>query len=110
MESVQNFDVFDRIEYTIIRDLSQVQNEGTEAGHPMQEDVWVHISNMVEEAYQEALQIFRTLRDSPKRQEYADYLVQHEDEITESIDATLYVSEEDQVNTAKTEMLKWLQM
>ena len=109
-ESVQNFDVFKRIEDTLIYDKSLVQNEGTELDHPMNEDVWVAISNMVDESYDIALTTFRSLRESPKRQEYADYLVAHENEITTAIDDNLYVSTQEQALSARTEMLQWLQM
>ena len=110
MESVQNFDVFQRIEDTIIYDLSLVQNEGTQLDHPLEESKWIELSNSVETAYQEALQTFRGLRDSPKRHEYADYLVAHEYEITEAIDAVLHVSDQDQLDVAKSEMLRYLQI
>ncbi len=110
METVQNFDVFQRIEDTIIYDISLVQNEGTQMEHPLEETKWIELSNGVELAYREALDKFRSLRDSPKRQVYADYLVAHEYEITEAIDSVLHVSTQDQLDTARSEMLRYLEL
>ena len=109
-ETVQNFDVFQRIEDTIIYDISLVQSEGTQMGHPLEESKWIELSNNVELAYREALALFRSIRDSNKRQAYADYLTQHEYEITEAIDVVLHVSDQDQLDTAKSEMLRYLEL
>ena len=110
MESVQNFDVFDRIEQALLRDISIVSDNGIDAGHPLEESRWVILSSAVEEAYREALDLFRATRDSHRRQEYADYLMAHEEKIIEAIDVLLYVSDQEQLLEAKDEMLMWLQL
>lgn len=108
-ESVQNFDVYDRIIETLMYDISMVQNEGTQLDHPLQDDIWIELSDSVERAYREALDYVKSKRDSPQRQKYADYLVAHEPEITEAIDAVLRVSTQDQIDQARTEMLRYLE-
>lgn len=110
METVQNFDVFDRIEQALLRDISLVSDNGIDAGHPLEESRWVILSSAVEEAYREALDLFRATRDSHRRQEYADYLMAHEEKIIEAIDVLLYVSDQEQLLEAKDEMLMWLQI
>ena len=108
-ESVQHFDVFDRIEHTILYDMGLVETDGAQLDHPLQEDKWISLSNEIYLCYENALQVFRSNRDSPNRQAYADYLWQHEDEVCEAIDALLYVSNEEQLAGANSEMLRYLE-
>lgn len=108
METVQHFDVFDRIEQVILTDIDLVSNNGSQLEHPVEEGKWVELSNACELAYREALDKFRALRDSPKRQQYADYLVAHEFEVTEAIEVVKYSSTQEQLAEAKEEMLRYL--
>lgn len=108
-ETVQHFDVFDRIERTILYDMGVIDTEGVMTDHPMYEARWVDLSQMAYLYYENALQVFRTNRDSPNRQKYADYLWQHEEEVCNAIDALLYVSTEEQLASVNTEMLRYLE-
>lgn len=110
METVQHFDVFDRIEQKLLEDIDIVSNNGSQLEHPLEESKWVELSNACELAYREALDLFRSIRDSNKRQEYADYLVAHEYEVLEAIDVVKYTSDQDQLSQAKSEMLRYLQI
>lgn len=110
MESVQYFDVFDRIEQVILKDIDIVSNNGSQLEHPLEETKWIELSNACELAYREALDKFRAIRDSPKRQQYADYLVAHEYEVTEAIEVVKYASTQEQLAQAKEEMLRYLEM
>ena len=109
-ESVQNFDVFDRIEARLIYCYSLVQNSGTVLDHPMDEARWIELSNDVEEAYGEAIALLRRTKESPRKQEYADYLVANEDVIMSAIDTLLEVSDDDQLREAKPELLRYLEL
>ena len=110
MESVQNFEIFDVVEAKLIYAYSLVQNEGTILEHPLNEELWIQLSNDVEEAYSEAIKTFRETRDSPKRQEYADYLTANKDIILDAIDVLLEVSDDDQLRQAKSELLRYLEL
>lgn len=110
METVQHFEIFDEIEARLIYSYSLVQNEGTRIDHPINEDRWVELSAGVEEAYGEAIQTFRKWKDSPRRQEYADYLYNHQYEVLEAIDVLLEVSDDDQLQSARTELLEYLNL
>lgn len=108
METVQHFDVFKRIERTLLEDIDIVSTEGLQLEHTIEETKWVELSNACELAYREALDKFRALRDSSRRQEYADYLVAHEDEVTDAIETVMYASTQDLLASAKESMLRYL--
>ena len=93
METVQNFDVFDRIEQALLMVISMISVEGINVGHPLNEDRWVAISFGVVKAYEDALETFRQLRDSNLRQQYADYLVAHEPEVMAIININIIFKE-----------------
>ena len=109
-ESVQHFDVFDRIERAFLVCINEVNYNGTELDHFLDDEKWVELSNGVIKAYYEAYDIFLSLRDSPKRQQYADYLYNHENEVTEAIDVVRRVSTQDQLDTARSDMLRYIEM
>lgn len=109
-ESVQHFDVFDRIERAFLVCINEVNYNGTELDHFLDDEKWVELSNGVIKAYYEAYDIFLGLRDSPKRQQYADYLYNHENEVTEAIDVVRRVSTQDQLDTARSDMLRYIEM
>lgn len=110
METVQHFDVFDRIKQKLLEDIDIVSNNGSQLEHPLEETKWIELSTACELAYREALELFRSIRDSNKRQEYADYLVAHEYEVLEAIDVVKYSSDQDQLAQAKSDMLRYLQI
>lgn len=109
-ESVQNFDVFDRIERAFIENISYCNEQGVELDHYLDDDIWVELSNSVIKAYYEAYDKFIALRDSPKREQYADYLFAHETEVTEAIDVVKTVSTQEQLDEAKEDMLRYIEM
>lgn len=109
-ESVQNWDIFEDIETRFMTYINLVQVEGTQVDHPMNEDVHVALSMSVEQAYREVYDRFKQLRDSPLRQQYADYLTAHESEVLQALEILLYVSEEDQIDGAKSELLIYIEM
>ena len=46
-ETVQHFDVFNRIEQSILDDMSKVQTDGAELDHPLNEDKWIELSQEI---------------------------------------------------------------
>lgn len=109
-ESVQHFDVFDRIERAFIENISYCNEQGVELDHYLNDDIWVELSNSVIKAYYEAYDKFIALRDSPKREQYADYLFAHEAEVTDAIDVVKAVSTQEQLDEAKEDMLRYIEM
>lgn len=108
METVQNFDVFDRIEQALLMVISMISVEGINVGHPLNEDRWVAISFGIVKAYEDALETFRQLRDSNLRQQYADYLVAHEPEVMAIININIYPSDEQGVAEFRDELLGYI--
>lgn len=108
METVQNFDVFDRIEQALLMVISMISVEGINVGHPLNEDRWVAISFGIVKAYEDALETFRQLRDSNLRQQYADYLVAHEPEVMSIININIYPSDEQGVAEFRDELLGYI--
>ena len=109
-ESVQHFDVFERIWDALVRNKSMVQYDGTEIDHPINEDIWIALSECADETYDIAISTFKSLRDSPKRQEYADYLYAHEDEVTDAIEDAKRGSTQAELIERREYLLKWLEM
>lgn len=107
-ETVQNFDVFDRIEQALLMVISMISVEGINVGHPLNEDRWVAISFGIVKAYEDALETFRQLRDSNLRQQYADYLVAHELEVMAIININIYPSDEQGVAEFRDELLGYI--
>lgn len=108
-ESVQHWDIFETIESKFMECISRLQNEGTQVDHPMNEDVWVAISGLLEKEYWKAYDVFKSYRDSPMRDEYADYLFGHKDIILKALEQCMWVSEEDQVDEAGSELLMYFE-
>lgn len=111
MESVQHFEIFDAVETRLLKNQSILQGSGVQLNHdvrPEQEGKWLEISSFAEDTYQQALDIFRSQRDSPLRQAYADYLASHEYEVMEAIDIVLEASDQPQQQEARSNLISIL--
>lgn len=109
-ESVQYFDVFERIERAFIIALDLIHDDGALLDHPLNEDVWVELSFMIENGLQELYDKFIAQRDSHYRQEYAIYLLSHEDEIVALIDVYIHTSDREQAGEVHDELGRYIEM
>ena len=110
MESVQYFDVFERIEQAFIFAIEMVHDDGAILDHPMSEDIWVELSLLIENGLTELYNEFKRQRDSHQRQEYAFYLLQHEDEIVALIDVYIHTSDREQAGEVHDELGRYITM
>ena len=106
-ESTQHFDIFDRVREALLKDIEIVSDNGVDPDHPLQDDRWIELTYGVQLAYYQALELFETNVEAWGKT-YAEYLLKNEAIIIDAIDVVLYVSTDEGLAEAKSELLRYL--